>query len=59
MVDVLTGGRVIFSIAWGLRSGGFAAEFLGRHRVVGILAALLLATGVVTMFTQSRLRENK
>ena len=38
---------------------GVAAEFLGGQMVVGILAALLLATGVVTLFTQRRLREAK
>ena len=36
---------------------GVAAEFLGEQRVVGILSALLLASGVVVLFTQRRLRE--
>ena len=36
---------------------GVAAEFLGGQIVVGILAALLFASGVVILFTQRRLRE--
>ena len=38
---------------------GIAAEFLGGQKVVAILAVLLLASGVASLFTQRRLREIK
>ena len=38
---------------------GVAAEFLGGQIVVGVLAALLLASGVLILFTQRRLRDIK
>ena len=41
----------------GALPAGVAAEFLGGQIVVGILATLLLATAVVILFTQRRLRE--
>ena len=36
---------------------GVAAEFLGAQIVIAVLAALLLASGMVILFTQQRLRE--
>ena len=41
----------------GALPAGVAVQFLGGQKVVGFLAALLLATGVVILFTQRRLRE--
>ena len=43
----------------GALPAGLAAEFLGGQIVVGILAGLLLATALVILFSQKRLRDVK